>query len=444
MNVNENYIEDFEIVRQIGKGSFSNVFLCKKEIPMMIINETEDLFIIKEINTNTLVKKYIKESNKNRFKAQQNKRVEIILTPYNDILTNTEHEYYYNKLRDLITSEIEILSDLDNENIVKFYKFSKIDGIYYIRMEYCNGGDLYEYIKNVDFLDNNKKEHLLYEFCYQISNGLKYIHEKNIIHRDIKLQNILVKNALNKIEFKISDFGFACYDLSNESLQFDLNTLNAERIGEQDSNLCKKYYKLCGTPYYMAPEIVINMNTTTLSNVKFYNKNIDIWSFGICIYELIFQTFPFTNIFNIVDLENFYKKNAQEIITNKINNRKIIKKEFKNFLLGLLSVDNYKRYNIKDIIQIVNEDNFKIYSETDLEKEMVEIINCTENVYVLKTKLSNKLHEITSNRNDTLNPSNVRLSIQDSSWEKINGYSFIKSTIDDACVKDSGLGNILP
>ena len=108
----ESYIGDFEIVKQIGSGSFSNVFLCKANLSSVIMEDTDELFIIKEINTNELVKKYItasrlKFSRKHRFKKQDGIKVDI--TPYErDILINTEQEYYYTKLRDLIASEIEI------------------------------------------------------------------------------------------------------------------------------------------------------------------------------------------------------------------------------------------------------------------------------------------------------------------------------------------------
>ena len=84
-------------------------------------------------------------------------------------------------------------------------------------MEYCDGGDVYEYLKQncCDFKYDKQKYNFLWEFCQQVPRGLEYIHEKNIIHRDIKLQNVLIKYKNDKVEFKISDFGFACYDLSD-------------------------------------------------------------------------------------------------------------------------------------------------------------------------------------------------------------------------------------
>jgi serine/threonine protein kinase len=314
-----NDLYNYDVIKRIGKGSFSNVFLCTNEVPLLI-NETEELFIVKEININELVNKYMLNS-ENKFKETykrvlKEKKVDVNITPYKqskDIydIKNKEYEYYFNRLKQLIESEIEILSNVDHENIIKFYGYSYNKGIYYLKMEYCNGGDVYEYLKqNIDKDKNSfngTSNDFLYEFIKQTSDALVYLHNNNIIHRDIKLHNVLMKrdDKTNDIVFKVSDFGFACYDLTSLK-DFDIHDV-----------MIKKYYKLCGTPYYMAPEIILNINNMeniTLyndnSNLQlkfFYDKRIDVWSYGICIYELIFNILPFSNIKTIDDLERFYK-----------------------------------------------------------------------------------------------------------------------------------------
>jgi serine/threonine protein kinase len=363
-----NFIQDFEVIRQIGSGSFSNVYLCKKDASFVIMDDTDDLFIIKEINTHKLVKQY--KYREYRFKRREAIKAEI--TPYqNDTLVNTEQEYYYKKLHDLTYSEIEILSSFNDNNIVKFYSWNKNGGIYYLRMEYCDGGDVYQYLKQNggDFQFDKKKYNFLWEFCHQVSRGLKYIHDKNIIHRDIKLQNVLIKYKNDRVEFKISDFGFACYDLSR-GLNDDKNT-----------TICKKYHKLCGTPYYMAPEIVINMNNKNKEKYC-YNKVIDTWSFGICLYELVFGGFPFVDIHSLDDLKIFYESDKVQIsIDVKVTRREIITDDFKKILLSVLQIDDTKRYNIYDIIKEFDKLEC-IYVETDLEKEIADIINSEEHAYL--------------------------------------------------------------
>jgi serine/threonine protein kinase len=372
--------KDVKIIKQIGKGSFSNVFLCS--------DDKEEYFIIKEININELIKKYKRKNNKNTISPSKERDKE------RDKECDKEHDYYYNRLEEMIESEIEILLKLDHLNIIKFYGYTKKRGVYYLRMEYCNGGDVYEYLKNKS-LQNDKNierncfggfsDEFMQNFIRQTSNGLKYIHDKNIIHRDIKLHNILMHKTQNGIEFKISDFGFACYDLS------DLSNEKNEKV---QTNLSKKYFKLSGTPYYMAPEIILNMkkmeNITSykknkISDLYFYDKRIDIWSLGICIYELIFNLLPFSNINNIKELEKFYSMSIiQEIMDKKINKKIFLNENIKALLLGMLQINISKRSFIEDVIL---QSNTQLYSkENNINSEIKyikDIIDIKENNYKL-------------------------------------------------------------
>lgn len=401
------YMNNYEVIKQIGSGSFSNVYLCKQDIPLFI-NEAQchdDLFIIKEININDLVRSYIRSSKMKRsFVKRTNKRtnenIEVNITPYDtkNLLDDAERTYYYRRLQELIESEIEILKRLSHDNIIKFYGYTKSNDIYYLHMEYCDGGDVYDYLKNGK---ENKSRNsfggytnmFLYDFCKQVIGGLKYIHTKNIIHRDIKLHNILIKSVvedgIEKICFKISDFGFACYDLSC------LDKGNF-RISEM---MRKKYYKLCGTPYYMAPEIILNMNC--MENITFYNTNeeqrvealplfvynkgIDIWSFGVCVYELMFNILPFSKIKTINDLEDFYNlEDIQDIMGTKINNKKCLTIEFKRILLRMLNVNKDQRVTISDL-DIFFKNYQKIEDLINTENSILnidDIINCKENMFL--------------------------------------------------------------
>lgn len=420
-----NDLYNYDVIKQIGKGSFSNVFLCKNEVSLLIngMDEMDELFIVKEININELVNKYMlntgskyKETYKRVLKE---KKVDVNITPYkqsNDIydIKNKEYEYYFNRLKQLIESEIEILSNIDHKNIIKFYGYSYNKGVYYLKMEYCNGGDVYEYLKMNNDNDKNSfngtSNDFLYDFMKDTTDGLVYLHENNIIHRDIKLHNILMKRKNDDIIFKISDFGFACYDLTTLE-DYDIHDV-----------MIKKYYKLCGTPYYMAPEIILNMSrleNITLyndnSNLQmkfFYDKRIDVWSYGICIYELIFNILPFSNIKNIDDLEKFYNyKNIQDVMDKKIKKKNSLSEEFKELLLNMLIVDYTKRCNIKDVNEyIYNKINKKV---VDKNKELVDIINCKENNHKKNEKMKEHIVKTTINKGKEV----------ESSWEKINKSS---------------------
>ena len=110
-----------------------------------------------------------------------------------------------------INNEISILKSLDHINIIKLVEAIKINNMVYIITEYYNGKTLNDYLKEETF-----SEKLVQILMKQIIKGIKYLHNKNIFHRDIKLENILLHfeneedlNNLSKKIVKIIDFGFA-------------------------------------------------------------------------------------------------------------------------------------------------------------------------------------------------------------------------------------------
>ena len=152
-------------------------------------------------------------------------------------------KYFYN--------EVELMKKLNHPNILKLYDVVKTGGKTYLILEYCNSGDLSGYIsKHTHHTDDLK-------FTQQIFSGLEYLYDKKILHRDIKPHNILIKNGV----IKISDFGFAKAFEKNELIT-----------------------TFCGSPLYMAPEIIKD---------KEYNSKSDIWSLGVIIYEIFTREHPY-------------------------------------------------------------------------------------------------------------------------------------------------------
>ena len=167
-----------------------------------------------------------------------------------------------NMIDDLeIKNEINILKSLSHPNIVKIYEFFDTTIYYYIVTEYCKKGELFSYIKNVY---NEKQLSVLF---YQVFSGLVYLHEKKILHRDLKLENIMVseieKDVITGEEYfwiKIIDFGTAKI--------FEKNRAEKEIIGSS---------------YYIAPEVLKQR----------YNEKCDTWSVGVILYMTLVGTAPF-------------------------------------------------------------------------------------------------------------------------------------------------------
>ncbi|KAM4824030.1 serine/threonine-protein kinase ULK2 isoform X1 [Urocitellus parryii] len=145
-------------------------------------------------------------------------------------------------------------------------------------MEYCNGGDLADYLQAKGTLS----EDTIRVFLHQIAAAMRILHSKGIIHRDLKPQNILLsyanrrKSSVSGIRIKIADFGFARYLHSNMMAA-----------------------TLCGSPMYMAPEVIMSQH---------YDAKADLWSIGTVIYQCLVGKPPF-QANSPQDLRMFYEKN---------------------------------------------------------------------------------------------------------------------------------------
>ena len=186
--------------------------------------------------------------------------------------------------KELIKSEIDIMKLCHHPNIVKLLDHFENSEYIYIVMEYISGGTLNQYIKNHYFYISESEAA---NIISQIGNGLKYLHNYGIVHRDLKTDNImLTKNNENGI-IKIMDFGLSKIVGPKEGLIDGYGTLN-----------------------YCAPEVLMR---------EPYNKQIDIWSLGIILYYMLVGHFPFQG-------------NKEEIIAKNIVYQPLIfdEKEWEN------------------------------------------------------------------------------------------------------------------
>ncbi|XP_010216799.1 PREDICTED: serine/threonine-protein kinase Nek1-like, partial [Tinamus guttatus] len=271
-------------VRKIGEGSFGKAILVKAK-------ENGQQYVIKEINIS-------KMSNKEREESRR---------------------------------EVAVLANMKHPNIVLYRESFEENGCLYIVMDYCEGGDLFKKInaqKGILFSEDQ-----ILDWFVQICLALKHIHDRKILHRDIKSQNIfLTKDGT----VQLGDFGIA-------------------RVLNSTVELART---CIGTPYYLSPEICQN---------KPYNNKSDIWALGCVLYEMctlkhafeagnmknlvlkiISGTFPPVSAHYSYDLRNLlsqlFKMNPKDRPSvNSILEKNFIAKRIEKFLTPQLMAEEFSR-----------------------------------------------------------------------------------------------------
>ncbi|XP_066877856.1 serine/threonine-protein kinase ULK2 isoform X11 [Kogia breviceps] len=214
----------------------------------------------------------------------------------------------------LLGKEIKILKELQHENIVALYDVQELPNSVFLVMEYCNGGDLADYLQAKGTLS----EDTIRVFLHQIAAAMRILHSKGIIHRDLKPQNILLsyanrrKSTVSGIRIKIADFGFARYLRSNMMAA-----------------------TLCGSPMYMAPEVIMSQH---------YDAKADLWSIGTVIYQCLVGKPPF-QANSPQDLRMLYEKNRNLMPSIPRETSPYLA----NLLLGLLQRNQKDRMDFDDM-----------------------------------------------------------------------------------------------
>ena len=354
-----NFLSDYIILQTIGKGTFSVVKLG-------INKKTKEKVAIKILKK----KKIIHKTDKIRLER-----------------------------------EISILKKLNHINVIKIHKINEDQEKYYIVMEYCENGELFNYIVDRRKLDENQSSY----FFYQLINGLDYIHHKNIVHRDLKPENLLLGKG-NIL--KIVDFGLSNY-VEKEKL---LSTP-------------------CGSPCYASPEMVCGNSYNGIL--------IDIWSCGIIIYAMTCGFLPFEDYDNDI----LFKK----IMDCKIDYPKFLSKNIVDIMKKILVVEPEKRITIPEIKKhpfylkgkklfelkhkklvclvekIINDEEENINEKNNINKEEIIISN------IKKSKSTNFLDDENENLNlndDGYNNELNKIKNQNKLQKILKNISLLKKGID--------------
>ena len=276
-------LDEYTLIKSLGKGAFGEVFLTTKK-------GSNELYATKQLNK--------------------------------DIFDNRNTKKYF-------LNEINILKELSHPNIVKFADLKRTANHFYIMMEYCNGGELCKTLEaHISKTGRPFSEEVVQSLMKQIISAFQYIHGKDIIHRDIKLENILLNYNTNedkenknviKATVKIIDFGFAA---------------RMEKTGLK--------YTTLGSPINMDPLILSELRKRGKNiNRVGYDQKADIWSLGTICYELAIGKSAF-EANKIDDLIAKIEKGEYTVPTN-------LSRELISFINGMLQYDPNQRLNIDQL-----------------------------------------------------------------------------------------------
>lgn len=254
----EPHIGRYRLLKTIGKGNFAKVKLAKhiptgKEVAIKIIDKTQ-------LNPSSLQKLF---------------------------------------------REVRIMKMLDHPNIVKLYQVIETEKTLYLVMEYASGGEVFDYL----VAHGRMKEKEARAKFRQIVSAVQYCHQKKIIHRDLKAENLLLDSEMN---IKIADFGFS----------------NEFQPGQ-------KLDTFCGSPPYAAPEL--------FQGKKYDGPEVDVWSLGVILYTLVSGSLPFDGA-NLKELR-------ERVLRGKYRIPFYMSTDCENLLKKFLVLNPAKRASLETIMK---------------------------------------------------------------------------------------------
>ena len=326
-------IREYIIQKTLGKGSYGIVYKVQKQ-------NTNEIYVLKKIPLKGLSEKEISE----------------------------------------VRQEAKILSSINSDFVVKYFDSFEENNNINIVMEYCDKGDLNDFILRKKEENKFIEEEIIWNLFIKITIGLAHIHKMKILHRDLKTMNIFLKD---EFQVKIGDLGVAKILLKNSFAK-----------------------TLIGTPYYLSPEIC---------EEKPYNDKSDVWALGCILYELCTYKHPFDAksqgalILKIM-------RNIPEDINQYYSN------ELRNLIFLLLEKDSQKRPSCIEILKYdfvidkVKKLGYMSYlEELDKEKENIKY----KNNFINNVEIPNKIikESTTDNYN---NNDNKKQNISKNNLEKKN------------------------
>lgn len=229
---------------------------------------------------------------------------------------------------DSMLTEIDIMKRVRHRHVVCMYELYESPKCLWIILELVTGGTLHHYLLNVD----DYTEELAARHVRQMLQGIHYLHSLGIVHRDIKVENILLQTVGDKYEVKIADFGLSA-----------VVTLGREGYDSEDSVKRKKYNKLTemwGTKEYFAPELI----------GRAYGPQADMWSMGCVVFEMLSGE-PAFSLKHCRKERELYDKIRSGNYNITGPEWSTVSPEAKELVKGLLTVDPSKRLCATEALQ---------------------------------------------------------------------------------------------
>lgn len=275
---------DLEFIKTVGTGTFGRVILVKnrhhKEVPSSDSNTSSLSGSTPKLRNGGNSSSSIASTKSNASRRRQ--QLPCVHGYYALKMLNMSQVVKLKQV-DHVKNEKQCLLDAENPFIVQLYWSYRDENYLYMLLEYVPGGELFTYLRNAHKFENDKA--LFY--ATEITSALASLHEKDIIYRDMKPENVLIDTQGH---VKLTDFGFA-------------------------KKVKDRTWTLCGTPEYLAPEIIQS---------KGHGKAVDWWSLGILIYEMLAGFPPFfdENPFDIyrkilegrLEFPRHFEGNAKDLI----------------------------------------------------------------------------------------------------------------------------------
>jgi serine/threonine protein kinase len=232
------------------------------------------------------------------------------------------------KMAEKFRTELQIHAKMCHPNIVGFHRAFNFNEHTYVVLELCHNGNLNDMVKGRGCLSLPEVRRYMIQIC----GGVKYMHKRSVIHRDLKMGNIFLDNEMN---VKIGDFGLA-----------------AVMVDDQDRRTT-----LCGTPNYIAPEIL------SKSGTRGHDNKVDTWAIGVITYAMLIGTPPFQS----KTQQEIYQKLRTLEYEWKIDSKNYIPQEAKDLVASCLNLDSTKRPDMDEIVHhgFFSKPSFTIASQLD-------------------------------------------------------------------------------